>query len=281
AALALVPVLTLAAYAATLRLQQLPPLAVTAQTAAPAASAADSQAAALQVAQAEASRRLQQLVGSLTPAIGAPHGLVVKDLKSGAIATSSDQQVFTSASLYKLFVAQGIYRAIDAGSLSLGDRIGGRTVADCLHLMITVSDNPCGEALGARLGWGKYNDTLKTQGFTGTSLTRPLKTSAADVALLLERLYHGTLLSPNSSEHFLGLLKAQRINNRLPAGLPAGTVMAHKTGDLDGLVHDAGIVYGPKTDYVVVMTSGPWANPLAAPAAFNDLSARLWEHFNQ
>ena len=79
----------------------------------------------------------------------------------------------------------------------------------------------------------------------------------------------------------MALLKDQRVNNRLPVGLPKGTVIAHKTGDLEGVVHDAGIVFGPKTDYLVVVVSGPWAVPGGAPAKFADLSRQLWNYFEQ
>ncbi len=99
--------------------------------------------------------------------------------------------------------------------------------------------------------------------------------------MMFDRLYSGTLVSPSSSQRFMDLLKDQRVNNRLPQGLPAGTVIAHKTGDLDGVVHDAGIVYGPKTDYIVVVTSGPWNTPGNAPSMFADLSQKLWNYFEQ
>jgi beta-lactamase class A len=67
----------------------------------------------------------------------------------------------------------------------------------------------------------------------------------------------------------------------LPVGLPAGTVIAHKTGDLDSFTHDAGIVYGPKTNYLVVVMSGPWDNPGNAPSQFADLSGKIWSYLEQ
>ena len=70
----------------------------------------------------------------------------------------------------------------------------------------------------------------------------------------------------------LALLKNQRINNRLPVGLPAGPVIAHKTGDLDDALHDAGLVYGPKTTSVAVMMSPSWNSPCHAPPIFANLS---------
>ena len=211
---------------------------------------------------------------------GSGFGVVVKDLKTGATASVNADASMTSASLYKLFVAQQVMSRIDAGSLTYGASAGGgsgRNVVDCLTVMINVSDNTCGKALGENLGWGSQDGALKEAGYTGTSLAAPQRTSAHDVAYLLERLYRGTLNSGSSNDRLLAMLKDQRVNNRLPVGLPAGTVIAHKTGDLDGYMHDAGIVYGPKTDYVVSMMGAPGTSP----SQFADLSAKIWASLQQ
>src|SRR5207237_1697710 len=63
------------------------------------------------------------------------------------------------------------------------------------------------------------------------------------------------LISPAASDRMLARLERQQINNRLPAQLPAGVVVAHKTGNLVGATHDAGIIFtksGPRV--VVAMT---------------------------
>jgi len=228
---------------------------------------------------------LQQILDDFAAANPGKFGIVVKDLTTGETAGVSAERQIASASLYKLFVAQRIYQRIDLGQLDYGTAAGGgtgRTVDGCLTVMINVSDNACGWALGGGiLGWGAQNQALAIEGYNETNLATPQKTSAADVAKLFERLYSGTLLSTNSSQRFLGLLKDQRVNNRLPKGLPAGTVIAHKTGDLNDVVHDAGIVYGPKTNYIVVVTSGNWNSPGNAPPMFADLSAKLWNYFEQ
>lgn len=225
---------------------------------------------------------LQQILDSFATAYPDKFEIVVKDMNTGESAVISPDRQIASASLYKLFVAQRIYQQIDLGQIDYSKDAGsgtGRNVADCLRIMINISDNACGRALGAILGWGSQDQALSIEGYKQTSLAPAQKTSAADVATLLSRLYTGTLVSGNSSDKFMSLLKDQRVNNRLPAGLPAGTVIAHKTGDLDGLVHDAGIVYGPKTNYLVVVTSGSWSTPDNAPALFADLSSKLWNYF--
>lgn len=228
--------------------------------------------------------QLQQMLSGFANSTGANFGIYVKDLKTGSVGTSAPDVVFKSASLYKLFVATEIYKRVDTGNLQLGASAGngtGLTIGQCINYMITVSDNDCGQALGVMLGWGSQNPALQNLGFKHTSLAEPQQTSASDVGLLLERLYNGTLLSPNSSQQFVDLLKAQQINNRLPAGLPDGTVVAHKTGDLDSFVHDAGIVYGPKTDYIIVAMSGSWGNLNEASGKIADLSSRVYSFFNQ
>ena len=235
-------------------------------------------AAALAVTKQESG--LQQLLSEFASAHENQFGIVVKDLKTGATAQIDSDTSVTSASLYKLFVAQKIYSQIDNGQLTYGSDAGsgsGRNLDGCLTVMINISDNTCGWALGNILGWGDQDAALKADGYTGTSLKSPQQTNAHDVAFLLERLYRGTLNSPNANDRFLALLKDQHINNRLPQGLPAGTVMAHKTGDLDGYIHDAGIVYGPKTDYLVVMMGKPGTNA----GQFADFSSRLWTFFQQ
>lgn len=249
------------------------------QSVAPAPSS-DAKAAA----PAHSTADLQKIIDNFAAANPDKWGIVVKDLSTGQTASYHADRQIMSASLYKLFVAQRIYQRIDLGQLDYSAPAGGgsgRNIDGCLTIMINISDNTCGRALGSILGWGAQNQALQVEGYKQTDLATPQQTSAQDVALLLNRLYDGTLLSPNSTQRFMGLLKDQRVNNRLPQGLPAGTVIAHKTGDLDGVVHDAGIVYGPKTNYLVVVTSGSWNAPGNVPPMFANLSQQLWNYFEQ
>ncbi len=232
------------------------------------------------IAQAD---RVQQL---LATNIGAnPISAMVINLKTGQTSAVNADRQFVAASIYKLFVATAVYKQIDAGKLTYTSAVSGSdySVAQCLDRMITVSDNDCGQALGTLVGWESQNPLLIDLGFTGTQLSgsHDELTTAHDTSLLFKRLYDGTLLSPNSSTHFLELLKAQKINNRVPAALPAGTVVAHKTGDLNALVHDAGIVYSPAGDYVVTFLSGSWSNIGAAVPALANLSATVYGAINQ
>ena len=82
--------------------------------------------------------------------------------------------------------------------------------------------------------------------------------SAADrkrVRPLLERMYAGTLLGRADDDRMLGILLNQRLNGKLPFYLHGeGVKCAHKTGEDDGITHDAGIVYSRKP-FVICMLS--------------------------
>ncbi len=76
----------------------------------------------------------------------------------------------------------------------------------------------------------------------------------------------------------IALLSAQEINDRLPALLPEGTACAHKTGDLDHVVHDAGIVYSPYGPFIIVLMSSE-VDDDPAPV-FSAVTRVVWAHFS-
>ena len=75
----------------------------------------------------------------------------------------------------------------------------------------------------------------------------------ADITRLYTLLLRGEVISPDVSREMLDLLAAQEINDRLPAGLPEGTRVAHKTGNLPDVVHDAGVIYAPAGPVIVTV----------------------------
>ena len=63
----------------------------------------------------------------------------------------------------------------------------------------------------------------------------------------------GRAVSRKYSNQMLNLLLAQERRYKIPAGLPSGVKSGNKTGETDSYQHDAAIVYGKKTDYVIVV----------------------------
>jgi beta-lactamase class A len=199
---------------------------------------------------------LQRAVDAATAGRHVTVHLAVIDLTSGVRAGHLDRTAVLSASLYKLFVARELFRRVAAGSLKRTDPSGdGRhDVAECLRLMIVISDDRCGVAGLNMIGRGGFDASLHGDGFADTSMATPQKTSAADVAELLRREHDG-------NTELYGLLRQQQVNDRIPRGLPPGTPLAHKTGDRTGWAHDAGVMTTPKGDVVLAVLTGPWPKP--------------------
>ena len=106
-------------------------------------------------------------------------------------------------------------------------------------------------------GWSGDRSLLRLPGHRPVSDTRADNalnvTTAADIAALYSMLVNGQIVNDDASQEMLRLLESQQINDRLPAYLPEGTVVAHKTGNLDGLVHDAGVIFAPAGPVIVVV----------------------------
>ena len=129
------------------------------------------------------------------------------------------------------------------------------TLMDLITLMIILSDNTATNMVIDLVGIENVNRTLRAYGAERTTLRRKLfdgeasargienTITAREIGLLLEKMYAGALVSPAASAQMLGILADQRLNGKLPFFLECK--IAHKTGEDDGITHDAGIVYAP------------------------------------
>ena len=134
--------------------------------------------------------------------------------------------------------------------------------------MITVSSNFAANLLIERLGVDNIRRTVKTLGADGMQVLRGVEdqkayekgmnntTTARGLLILFDRLARGTAVDPQSDAEMVAILKGQQFNTAIPAGLPAGTVVAHKTGNITRIHHDAGIVYAPSPYVLVVLVRG-------------------------
>ena len=205
----------------------------------------------------------------------------------------------TTASLYKLGVLMEAERRVDSGQLRYGDLItigeddvteegsgyevgAVLSVDDALEAMITLSDNGAALALWHLFGGDTIDATLARAGMpdfhvtfdsTGNTVATPRA-----IGTFFGLLARKELVSAAASERMIARLQRQTINDRLPAALPKQTVVAHKTGNLEGLIHDAGIIFTPRGErIVVVMTSNAYegANDFIAEIAKIVYSASL------
>lgn len=199
-------------------------------------------------------------------------GFVLINEQSGEVITTNESRTFTSASLYKLFLTYAILDQVDAGVLSLQDQMAdGATIDDYLTSTITVSANEPAKELAHLIGWENIETFIHEQGFVSTSFNPyleydgiyyngDLETTPAEVAFLLERLLEGELLSEASTKYFLGLLGNQQLVYALNTGLSSDVTFAHKTGLLDDVSHDAGILSMDGQNYIVAVLTDGWLN---------------------
>jgi beta-lactamase class A len=75
------------------------------------------------------------------------------------------------------------------------------------------------------------------------------------------------------------ILKRQKFNDAIPAGLPKGVAVGHKTGSITRIQHDAGIVYGARPYVLVVLVRGI-EDEKRSKALIADVSRIVWEGTN-
>jgi beta-lactamase class A len=179
----------------------------------------------------------------------------------------------------------------DDSELTLYEREGGTvTLLELARPMITHSSNLATNLLIDRLGAEAVSATMRALGFPGLVVRRGLEddlayaaglnntVTAADLAGLLAAIGRGEVVSPEASAAMEAILAAQAFNEGIPAGLPDGIHVAHKTGSIPGLYHDAAIVRpADAAPYVLVVLTTGLDEELAGPALVARISALAWE----
>lgn len=160
----------------------------------------------------------------------------------------------------------------DDSETTLYNRDGeSETLRELCRLMIVRSSNLATNLLMDHLSRDAINAYMQEIGTDDLLLINHLqdhkafttgkvnKVSAKGLCTLLTRMAEKRLVSPGASEEMIGILRGQEFNQGLPANLPPGATVAHKTGSIPAIYHDAGIVYprGNRPPYViVVLTTG-------------------------
>lgn len=210
-------------------------------------------------------------------------GIVVEDLRTGWKASFNEGRHFPSASLVKIPIMAASFKAAQEGKINLAasmvlkgrhkaagsgilkDMPAGTSIkiSRLIELMVTQSDNTAANILIELLGFEYINNCSRQLGMEKTNLSRKMMdfslrrrgienyTTAQDMAYLLEKIYRKQLLNDAASRECLNHLVSQRHNDRLPAKLPVGTMVAHKTGLERNVCHDVGIIFARKGDIMV------------------------------
>jgi beta-lactamase class A len=182
-----------------------------------------------------------------------------------------------------------------SGSGILQDLTDGDTfpVRDLIMLMITLSDNTATNLIINRIGGNAVNARMAQLGLVHTRVMRKIlgdgnnlkpvpsgitsegakpenkkfglgRSSPHEMVMLLEKLYRGELVSRSASEEMIGILKKQRDHNGIGRDLK-DTVIANKSGALNALRSDVGIVYSKRGAIAMAITVDDMPEPDWSP----------------
>lgn len=211
--------------------------------------------------------------------------VAVKNLATGEGFHLNGDEPMTTASLIKVAVMVEAYRQADAKKLDLtktltltkDDKVQGAgiltshfsdgatfPVRDAIRLMIVYSDNTATNMVLDQVGIQSVNDTTKALGLPETRVNAKVfkgsttsvdpertkkyglgSTTANETVKLFELIHAEKAASQEACRAMLGHLKANDDKEQLVRQLPAGTVVAHKTGAVSNARTDAGILYIP------------------------------------
>ncbi len=253
---------------------------------------------------------IQSIVKNCTQKFSGRSGLVV-----GLALAPPEQWVqhraeesFEAASLVKLPILVELSRRIQAGQLRAEDSMvfeerhrvggsgvlqqrpaGGRYRLDQLaEWMVAESDNVATDMLLEHLGLEQVHRQAVALGLRHTTVERTIfdfasidagkdnRTCARDMAWLLAQLADRRLAG---SEWMLALLEKTRRRDLLVGGLPPGCRVAHKTGQLDGFLHEAALLRQQPPILLVVLTAG--SPPEEAQAFMQSLARQVYEQLRE
>lgn len=234
---------------------------------------------------------LNQIQGQL-PVDNGNWSVFVSDLINETEGCINEQSM-QAASLIKLYIMGAIYENYE----QIAEQYGKDSVDSDLYSMITVSDNDAANTLTTYLGGGDssagmqaVNDFCQAHGYTQTHMGRMLLasndqddnyTSVTDCGHFLIEIYKEEESSYAHASDMYTLLKAQTRQNKIPADLPSGVKTANKTGELDNVENDAGIIYDAANDLVIVFMSQNLSNVGTAQSTIASLSRNIYDYYNK
>jgi beta-lactamase class A len=193
--------------------------------------------------------------------------VLVDDLKSGQRFSYKPDDSVTAASIYKIFVAYSELKGIMEHKLSWdmilldefpGDAdnppVAAQTLQSCFNAMIIYSDNACAEGYLNKYSPQMHTDISSLGINNSFSQPESFVTTASDIAILLEKLYHDEILTPELRSVWLDAMERQTYRAGIPSGISEdeGRV-ADKVGFLSTVLNDAGICYTRKGDFIIII----------------------------
>lgn len=167
-------------------------------------------------------------------------------------------------------------------------------IYDLLYLMIIKSSNLATNLVIDLVGAKNVNNTMRQMGASDIQVLRGVEdnkayrkgmnntTTAYDQMLIFSKMANGEIVSQETSDEMINILLDQKFNDKIPAKLPNNVKVAHKTGWITGVNHDAGIVFLPDgRKYVLVLLSKDLEDDQAAVQSMAKISKLIYTYFDR
>ncbi len=271
------------------------------------------------IAQTKIDRKLEAKIQLLIQGFQGDVGIYVCDLKNKKEVAINADTIFPTASVIKIPILVGVFDQINKGKLQLdqqytyreNQKYGGSglmqffkdsTTVDLktlVALMISYSDNVTSIWCQNLAGGGTHiNQLMNDLGLNNTKVNSRTdgrddqwrkygwgQTTPREMALLLEKIRKGDVISPQMSDQMYRFLGNIFYNERALSQIPAHIKSASKTGSLDDVRNEVVLVNAPKREYVFsIFTKNnkdkSWDNTNQAEELTRKLSKLLWDYYH-
>jgi beta-lactamase class A len=222
--------------------------------------------------------------------------------------------VYPTASTIKIAVLAELYRQNERGSgAKLGDLytvnakdgvgtegilqsmsagVSRITNHDLALLMVSLSDNSAANVLIDRVGMDSVNNWLAQLGLERTRLRRHMldvkaaqegrenTSTPRELVTLLQALHGGSAFGKKTTDDFFKMLSTQK-SSYIPRLLPADLTIANKSGNLDAVRNDAGIVFVPGRPFSIAVMTTFASDDLAAEQCIARIARVAWGYFDR
>lgn len=166
-----------------------------------------------------------------------------------------------------------------------------RTISALLYQMIIVSSNFATNLIIQKVGAQNVTQSMRQLGAKDILVLRGVEddkafekglintTTAHDLMLIFEKIAKGEAVNAEASQGMINILLDQKFNEIIPALLPPGVKVAHKTGSITHVHHDSGIVILPDgRKYVLVLLSKDWEDEKQAIQTMANISLLIYKY---
>ena len=180
----------------------------------------------------------------------------------------------------------------DDSEFELYKKIGSKVkIYDLLYLMIIKSSNLATNIIIDLVGAQNANNTMREIGAMDIQVLRGVEdgkafrkglnntSTAYDQMLIFSKMAQGKIVNKASSDEMIKILLDQEFKDKIPANLPKSVKVAHKTGWITGVNHDAGIVFLPDgRKYVLVFHAKNLEDDKAAVKSMAKISKMIYDY---